>query len=335
MNESDEPGADNPNLDRLLRTAGPRARPPSDIESEVRGAVHREWQAVVAKRRRTRHFMQAALAAGLAAVAVAAWFLDRGAPERVIVAAVERTLDGTVVRTGDLPTERPLTLNQQLHSGDTLLTSAAGAASIRLTDGVSLRIDSNSTVRLAAVDDIAITSGAVYVDAGAKPDEKNHLRVQTPAGFVQHIGTQYEVRVLQSGTRIRVREGRVRFSAAAGRLIVGEAGTQLTILPDGEVHSEAVARSGETWNWIGQVVPTYLIENRPLTEFLEWASRELGEDIVYATPASRAEAAGVRLRGSIEGLTPGAALAAVLSTTRLVSTEKDGRILIELTPTSN
>jgi hypothetical protein len=335
MNASDELPPDNPDLDRLLRTAGPRVRPPQDVEREVRAAVHGEWQAVVATRMRRRRFLQAAVAASLAAVAVTVLLLNRQPPGHAVVAAVERTLDGTVVRSGDLPAERPLTLNQELRAGDTLLTSAAGGASLRLAGSVSLRIDGNSAVRLAAADDIVITSGALYVDAGATPDQQNHLRVETPAGVVQHAGTQYEVRVLDSGTRIRVREGRVRVSAAGGHLIVGEAGTQLTILPDGEVHSEAVARSGEAWNWVGQVVPAYLIENRPLTEFLQWASRELGEDIAYATPASRAEAAGIRLRGSIEGLTPGAALAAVLSTTRLVSLEKNGQILIELPPGSN
>ncbi len=335
MNESDERRPDNPDLDRLLRTAGPRVKPPQDVEREVRAAVHGEWQAVVAARTRRRRFVQAAVAAGLAAVAVTVWLLNRQPPERAVVAAVERTLDGTVVRAGGLAGERPLTLNQPLRAGDALLTSAAGGASLRLVGGVSLRIDGNSAVRLAAVDDIVITSGALYIDAGATPDQQNHLRVETPAGVVQHVGTQYEVRVLDTGTRIRVREGRVQVSATAGRLLVGEAGTQLTILPDGEVHSEAVARSGEEWNWIGQVVPAYLIENRPLTEFLQWASRELGEDIAYATPASRAEAAGIRLRGSIEGLTPGSALAAVLSTTRLVSSEKNGQILIELPPGSN
>lgn len=335
MNESDELGADNPDLDRLLRTAGPRVRPPLEIEREVRAAVHKEWQAVVAKRRQTRRFLQAAVAAGLAAVAVTVWQLNRQPSERAVVAAVERTLDGTVVRTEDPPAERPLASIQQLHSGDTLFTSAAGGAAVRLAGGASLRVDANSVVRLAAADKIVISSGALYIDAGAQPNQENHLRVETPAGIVQHVGTQYEVRVLESGTRLRIREGRVQFSSTAGRLIVGEAGTQLMIRPDGEVHSEVLARSGEAWNWIGEVVPTYLIENRPLTDFLQWASRELGEDVVYVTPASRAEAAGIRLRGSIEGLTPSAALAAVLSTTRLVSTEKNGQILIEMSPAAN
>ncbi len=149
------------------------------------------------------------------------------------------------------------------------------------------------------------------------------------------MGTQYEVRLVDSGTRIRVREGRVQFSAPGGVRVVGEAGTQLTILADGEARSEAIARSGADWSWIGRVAPQFAIENRTLPEFLQWASRELGQEVVYATPASRAEAAAIRLRGSIEGLAPDAALAAVLSTTRLTSVERDGHILIELPATAN
>ena len=333
MNSTDELNSDNGDLDRLLHVAGPRVQPPEDLEREVRAAVHREWRAVVTARARRRRFAQVAIAAGLGAVALTVWLLNQAPTPPVVVASIERLIEGGTVTSEGPASAQPLAEKQELHAGATLSTGVNGGVLIRLTDGISVRLDRNSIVRLASRDEITLNAGALYVDAGTTAHSE--LRVQTPAGMVRHVGTQYEVRLVDSGTRIRVREGRVQFSAPGGARVVGEAGTQLTILADGEAHSEAIALSGADWSWIGRVAPQFVIENRTLPEFLQWASRELGREVVYATPATREEAAGIHLRGSIEGLAPDAALAAVLSTTRLTSTEKNGRILIELPATAN
>jgi hypothetical protein len=320
---------DNGDLDRLLRTAGPRARPPREVEDEVRAAVHAEWLQVVSARQRRRRFTQVAIAAGLGAAALTVWLLNPSPSPPVVVASIERSIDGGTVRSADSTVERELAAGRELYSGDSLSTGASGGVSIRMGD-ISLRLDHDTSVQLLAQDEVRISSGALYIDSGLGPSGPHPLRVQTAAGIVEHLGTQYEVRLLDSGTRIRVREGRVQFSAASGGRIVGEAGTQLTILTDGEVHSEFVARSGADWDWVGRLVPTFAIDNRPLPEFLQWAGHELAQEVVFATPDAQAEAAGIRLRGSIEGLTPDAALAAVLSTTRLTSTAKNGQIVIGL-----
>ncbi|HEY7378350.1 MAG TPA: FecR family protein [Steroidobacteraceae bacterium] len=318
-------------LDRLLRTAGPRVRAPQEMEDQVRAAIHEEWLEVVAVRRRRRRFVQVAVAAGLGAVALSAWLLNQSPAPTVVVASIERSLGEGTVQAAQAAAQRRFADREQLYTGDTVSTGDTGSVSIRMQD-VSVRLDHDSSVQLTAQDEVRITSGALYVDSGLERNTTRSLRVQTPAGVVEHMGTQYEVRLLDSGTRIRVREGRIQFSASDGGRIVSEAGTQLMILPDGEVHSEFVARSGDDWAWVGRVVPTFAIDDRPLPEFLQWVSRELGEAIVYATPASETAAAEVHLRGSIEGLTPDEALAAVLSTTRLSSAQKNGQIFIELRP---
>jgi len=329
MSNSDEQNNGNGELDRLLRAAAPRMQPPENIEREVRAAVHREWRTVVAARARSQRFTQLAIAAGLGAIALTIWLLNQAPSEAVVVASIERAIEGGLVRSEDPARERPLGANELLRAGDSLSTGTNGGALIRLGSGISMRVDRDSVVQLASGDDVALRAGALYVDAGLTPGVGSKLRVETPAGVVQHVGTQYEVRLVDSGTRIRVREGRVQFSAPGGARVVGNAGTQLTILADGQALSESIARSGTEWAWVGNVAPSFTIENRPLPEFLQWASRETGQEITYATPAARDDAATVRLRGSIEGLTPDAALAAVLSTTRLTSVERNGKVLIE------
>ncbi len=98
MNDSDALNSENGDLDRLLHAAGPRARPPADLEREVRAAVHREWLAVVAARTRRRRFAQVAVAAGLGAIALTVWLLNPAPSQAVVVASIERAIDGGTVR---------------------------------------------------------------------------------------------------------------------------------------------------------------------------------------------------------------------------------------------
>jgi ferric-dicitrate binding protein FerR (iron transport regulator) len=169
----------------------------------------------------------------------------------------------------------------------------------------------------------------VYVDSGPAADARQ-LRIDTPAGAVRHVGTQYEVRLVKSDVRIRVRRGRVELKAPSGIAEHVDAGEQLTVVESGGHERTSIDTVGMEWAWVSDVAPPFEIEGRSLREFLTWAGRELGEDIVFATPESEAEAAGATLHGSVAGLTPAEALEAVLPTTRLHSSEKDGRIVIQL-----
>src|SRR6185295_17676286 len=130
MNNSDELNSDNSDLDRLLHAAGPRVQPPQDLERDVRAAVHQEWRSVVAARARRRSFAQVAIAAGLGAVALTVWLLNQAPSQAVVVASIERAIDGGTVRSEDPASEQPLAEKQVLHAGDTLATGASGGALI-------------------------------------------------------------------------------------------------------------------------------------------------------------------------------------------------------------
>jgi hypothetical protein len=95
------------------------------------------------------------------------------------------------------------------------------------------------------------------------------------------------------------------------------AGEQLRILRDGSIERTMIASNDPRWQWASQAAPLFEIDNQTLAAFLDWVARETGRSVVYATPQARLTAEAVRLRGSIAGLDPDAALAAVLSTTEL------------------
>jgi ferric-dicitrate binding protein FerR (iron transport regulator) len=170
----------------------------------------------------------------------------------------------------------------------------------------------------------------VYVDAGPTPTTSEHLRLGTPAGIVQHVGTQYEARLVQGGTQLSVREGRVDLIPVRGNAQSASVGEMLLVSSSGDVKREAIAPSDPRWDWAANTAPPFNIEGRAVRDFLTWVGRELGREIVFANPQSEAEATRAVLSGSVSGLTPSEALAAVLPTTQLRSTERDGKLEISL-----
>jgi ferric-dicitrate binding protein FerR (iron transport regulator) len=319
---------DDAGIARVLRAAGGRAHPDEAMKAAVRAAVHAEWRATVTRRGRRRVYL--ALAASVAMAALAVW-VGRGymVTSDEVVANVSRIIGTAQVRSGRFGSWHVVAA--PLHTGETLMTGADGRVALQLPDGVSVRLDHDTRVAFVDAARIDVKSGAVYVDAGTAPTPTDHLRVGTPAGIVQHVGTQYEARIVKSGTRIRVREGRVDLLPEAG----GDAqsagvGEQLLVSPAGEIQRDYISPNDDAWAWASNTAPPFDINGRPVHEFLTWVGRELGREVVYATPAAEAEADRAVLSGSVAGLAPEDALAAVLPTTQLRSVERDGKIQISL-----
>jgi ferric-dicitrate binding protein FerR (iron transport regulator) len=321
-------GDDEAGIARVLRAAGGRAQPNDEMKAAVRAAVHAEWRATVARRNRRRVYL--ALAASVAVAALALW-LGRGyfTASHEIVANVSRIIGTAQTRAGRFGSWHVVAA--PLHAGETLMTGADGRVALQLRDGVSLRLDHDTRVAFVDPGRVDVVSGAVYVDAGTVPSASDHLRVGTPAGVLQHVGTQYEARIVSGGTRIRVREGRVNLLPENGSNTQSAGvGEQLLVSASGEIRRDAIAPSDDDWAWAANAAPPFDINGRPVREFLTWVGRELGREVVYATPETEAEANRAVLSGSVAGLTPSDALAAVLPTTQLRSVERDGKIEITL-----
>jgi hypothetical protein len=72
-----------------------------------------------------------------------------------------------------------------------------------------------------------------------------------------------------------------------------------------------------------------MLEGATVQTFLDWISREQGWDWEIADSTLRARAGRVVLHGSIEGLTPEEALAAVLPAAGLTYRREGARLVIE------
>ena len=323
-------------LKGLLREMAPEAEPQPEVRERIREAVAAEWRAAVAPVpvpiRATRGWQRPALAlaAGLAVAAIALGVFQSGTPTPAPIMATLTRISGPVEAGGGAGWQ-PVTAGQSLSVGRQLVTGPQGKAALTLPQGITLRLDTDTRIALAGIDRLVVERGAVYLDSGDRPSAGPSVRIDSAFGSTRHLGTQYEVRVSPDQMLVSVREGQVEMATAA-RLqtrVVAQAGEQLVIGTTGAVTRRAVAQRDPRWNWIGDVTPPYAIEDRRLSEFLAWVCRETGRELVFASPQVKAAAEQVILRGSVAGLSPDAALAAVMATTNLSYSDDNGRLTIQ------
>ncbi|HEY7753662.1 MAG TPA: FecR family protein [Steroidobacteraceae bacterium] len=315
-------------IEKVLKAAGPRERPPVEIERAMRENLRQEWRSVVAERHGRQRRVALALAAGVMATAIGAWLVvpNFTAPAQA-VGTVALTTGGLHAKSGRFGSWERAVPGAPVMTGQTLATEPTGRGAITLAGGISARLDQATRIGVAAADRLVIERGAVYVDAGADAAAAAPLEIVTAAGSVRHVGTQYEVRVLEGGVRVRVREGTVEWRTGSGPATSGRAGEQLTI-SDSRIERGRVEPHDQAWDWVAAAAPGIDVEGMSLTGFLDWAARELGRRVEFTTPEVAREAAAVVLHGSVAGLSPPEALQAVLATTRMQASLTDGLIVV-------
>jgi|SRR5688572_8060587 len=318
-------------LEKVLKSAGLREKPPADVERAVLEHLRGEWRETVAQRgRRSRQRTGFALAAGLLAAAIGVWVIaPRFSDAPVAVASVTFAADDVRRTSGWLDRWHVVAPGQALLAGQTIETGAAGRGALALAGGVTARVDRDSRLLVVAADRLVLERGTIYVDSGPASTARLPLEVVTPRGTARHVGTQYEVRLLETGVRVSVRDGIVEWRSGDGNVERSASGEQLTITLDGRVEREAVSGYGPMWDWTLRAAPPIDIEGMPLSQFLAWAARETGREITYVSPDIEGEAAGIVVHGSIAGLTPPEALHAVLATTSVRAQVSGGSLVVD------
>lgn len=306
-------------LAALLQAVGPRTAPAPEMTAEVRAAVAAEWRAAVAAQRQQaapqpRRRMQRpwlALAASVAAVAIAVSIaLPRLQSADDSVATVAR-VEGVVEQRHDAGEWRALTTGAAIAAGDDIRTQPGARLALRRDDGLEVRLDHGTELAFVAADRATLAQGSVYVDAGATA-QGDSFALATPFGEVRHLGTQYIASLGAGALQVAVREGSV--AVERGRTpVVARAGESLSVRADGSVERTRVDVHGDAWRWAAVIAPEFVIEGRSLDEFLAWVGRETGRQVVYTSVDAAREAEQTTLRGSVSGLAPEAAVAAVFA----------------------
>lgn len=310
---------------RLLRLAGPRPPAPDARAARVREAVHGHWQARGRRRRIRRRSMAAVLVAAAAVLVVMASRerrVDRP-PDIVngatVVAVVER-IEGSPRRASN--GAGTLALNESLRAGESVHTDA-GRVALRFSTGTTVRIDQGSRARAISAAAVELSAGAVYVDTAGT---SGRFEVRTPVATAHDIGTQFEVRLIESALRLRVRSGIVELRHGT-RLVSGRGGTEVTFTAT-DATTRSLAPFGREWDWVAGLAPLLEFEGLALAAFLERIASEQGWQLRYADAALADEARSITLHGSASGLQTRQALDIALTTSSLQYRLENGELTV-------
>lgn len=291
---------------RLMHLAGPRTRIPADRQSRVHDKVRQEWLRATRKKKAARWAVPLALAASLlVALSVTTRLPEVQAPAIGTIAYIAGDGNG-----GNLS----LAVGDVVHAGD-LVESGEQGLSVSLRGDVSLRIDAGTAIRFDRQHEFTLLAGRIYADSGERIYRDSQLTIHTANGSVTDVGTQFSVEFGDDQLEVAVREGRVDVRDDQ-ETHVAVAGESVSILPNDEVTRRAIAPYDESWKWASSLAPAYVIEDQSLLDFLKWASRETGKELVFANDELRMAAMGTTLFGSVDDFTPQQAAESVLATTR-------------------
>ena len=327
LSNNDERPGDDKSLENLLRLAGERPEIPFSVESRVYHRVQREWQESTASPAEDKVYAKvhktwkrdawrgrvlrwaAPLAVAMSAVLVVLMFAGPEPAEPRVAATVASVIMPGSVQYG-------YAAGASVYEGDLITTGEGGGVSLLLARNASLRVDENTRIRIDSSDHFTLLSGRVYADTGQFVYKSGGLQIETDFGVVRDVGTQFAVSSDGDSMDVAVREGRVELTRESD-VHVAKMGERLSLVAGQDAAISNLDTHDPYWDWIVELTPTFDLTNRSLLDFLNWAARETGRELRFENDESRMFAMRTDIHGSVEGLTPNEALAAILSTTTL------------------
>lgn len=310
MNNDDRKNAPHPGdtraedtVARLMELAGPRAEIASERQRRVHENVYQSWR----QSTRVRTTYRWAVPLALAASVILAVNINTNQPAAPVLSV------GHIAYVAGASNR--YASGDPVYAGEVLQTTALGGMSVALPGDISLRLAANTSVRIENAGELTLVEGLMYADTGDRIYREQHLTVHTEAGSATDIGTQFSLNIADNQLAVAVREGRVDV-AANNSVHTAIAGEKLTIEPGNVPQRAAVLPFDDSWTWASELAPGFDISNRSLMDFLKWAARETGRELVFAKNELRIAAMNAKLFGSIDDFTPAEAIESVMSTTR-------------------
>lgn len=320
---------------KIIKLAGERPEIPLGVESRVYHRVQEEWQHAttspnsgdvykkVRSTWRRRNMMRWLLPAGVAATfVVATVFMLQTEPVPVRVAATVSTVIGSAEFSDRY------VMGSDVRAGDLISTGPQEGLSLLLARNESLRIDENTELRVEAADRYTLLRGRVYADTGQFIYRNGGLKIDTDFGLITDVGTQFSVTTTGESLDVAVREGRVDVRANDD-VHAARMGERLVLMTGQDASITDLDTHDAYWDWIGELTPAFDMTNRSLLDFLKWAARETGRELIFESDDSRMSAMRTDVHGSVAGLTPDQALQAILVTTTVRYRIEADKIVIE------
>ena len=329
------PGHADDALGELLRLASARQRPPAEDERVVRQVLHEQWREMTRRKRaRTLKWPWAIAASLLLAAAIGILLNPDFSPPAAAqqVALVDKVIGQATLRSAAGSQSLHDNAAMELMSGQTLISASGSGLALRWLNGAVIRLDERTELKLISPDEVFLSSGRIYMDTAPVSQAGSRISIRTPQGVVQHIGTQFMLRVSAAGTSISVREGEVAYfpsgDNAAGRTLAGK-GQQLAVAGSGQIAISPIDTWGADWNWAEHLSAGFASDGRSLADLLAWAGRESGRQVRYSSAGAEALATATILHGDLD-LRPMQAVSVATATSDLLAEVSDGLIVVRL-----
>lgn len=313
-------------LEQLLAGSSPRARASADVESAVRATVRAEWETMTTKRRHQR-LASFGIAASVLIFVLGTGLFSTSGPQAPSVALWERVTGVVSVETHDDEPERAQP-GTAIAAGTTATTAQTAGAAILWGGQMSLRMNSETTLRVISDSRIELLQGEIYVDTRETQGIGAALRIDVAGAEIQHIGTQYMVAYRNRLLTAVVRSGSIEV-AGSGPTQQTPRGQLVTRRDSGEWSRQSVDTFGSAWKWAEELSPRLDVQGQSLWAVLDWAARETGREVYYASREARvlAESKTLESDTQMEVVT---ALQVVTMTSDLRALVDGARIIVDL-----
>jgi ferric-dicitrate binding protein FerR (iron transport regulator) len=311
----------------ILQRVSPRDKPSAEVSSSIKQNVRAAWQQEVALHPGVQRRNRWLAVAASVCLAVGAGFLFNTQTENISAASVAQVVGNIEYRASAQTDWTPVGKTTALETDAEVRTGIGSYAALTLTNGMTLRLDETTTIRLEGESQVYLSRGGLYAESDKKLTGQS-LVVNTEFGAARDIGTEFEVRVSPDVWRVQVREGLVNVNADEFST-TAQAGERLVITRDQTVERETLSASDTSWQWTHRVHQPFAIEGASLSAYLVWWSDETGRHIVFKSHEDEIAATRTILHGSMNNLTVDDSLQVVLSTTdfEVVDSDSDQVIL--------
>lgn len=320
-------------LEELLGRASPRPVPNLADAAAVREAVRAEWHSVSGKHRSRKRLLRFAVAATIL-VSVFSIFNSYRVPDPgvVQVASIQKRF-GTIYVLGKQSQLTPADDLAAIHAGQIIVTGDDAGIALSWGLGGSVRMNKGTKIEFIDENTVRLWSGQVYFDsepsglvAGNSRGGVDSFEIETEHGLVSHVGTQFMTEVESDEISVSVREGRVDVAGKYYPYTV-EKGEQVTFRGRERPVAFSFPEYGAAWDWVGHTSPSINVDGRSVYEFLHWAGRELGREIIFSSDSVRQNAMDEIFHGDVN-TAPADALSMRMATTDIEWRYDEGAIYV-------
>ena len=311
----------------ILQKVSPRNKPSAEMTAGIKANVKDAWQQEVSRHAATQRRNRWVAVAASVCIAVGAGFLLNTEPTQTSPGLLAQVVGTIEYRADDRSQWAPANLATKFTPNTEIRSYSGSFAALSLANGMTLRLDESSLVRLDSDAQVYLTQGGIYAESDKTLIDQS-LTINTEFGSARDIGTEFEVRVNPDHWRVQVREGLVNINDQQF-IATAKAGERLVIAKDQTIEREPLSPSDSSWQWTHQVHQPFAIEGASLSAYLAWWSDETGRRIIFKNDEDQLAAGRTILHGSMKDLSVADSLLVVLSTTdfELVDSASDQVIL--------